>query len=214
MIEIIILAILAFFIFKKLKSILGEEYDEQMFGYGASNKKRKIKDAEQIEQADEFTDNLDGEEFKNLSAQAKAHYKTLCDNINHFSLFKFKTIVEKVMSIALKANEEQDKDMVKKLFSRSLAETIIQSFTENSINHIILIEIDNLSIANISKKNNIYTIQVDCKTKQINYTTERESGNIIDGDKKEIVSVNERWSFSHDITSNDNTWFIEKIEAI
>lgn len=214
MIEIIILAILAFFIFKKLKSILGEEYDEQMFGYGMENKKRRIKDAEQIERADEVADDFNGEDYKSLSAQAKAHHKTLCDNINNFSISRFKTIVEKVISIALKANEEQDKDMVKKLFSRALAETIIQSFEENNINHIILIEVDNLSVVNITKKNNIYTIQVDCKTKQINYTTEKENNNIVDGDKKEIVSVNERWSFSHDITSSDNTWFIEKIEAI
>ena len=51
MIEIIILAIISFFLFKKLKSMLGDEYDDEMFGYGNETrreKKRRIKDAEQV----------------------------------------------------------------------------------------------------------------------------------------------------------------------
>jgi predicted lipid-binding transport protein (Tim44 family) len=46
---------------------------------------------------------------------------------------------------------------------------------------------------------------------QINYTTDKD-GNVIDGDKSEIVDVNEKWTFTHSIISNNKTWFVDKIE--
>jgi len=213
-IEIIILAIISFFLFKKLKSMLGDEYDDEMFGYGnetRKEKKRKIKDAEQVHEEEKEKSELESGDYNYLSAEALKNADTLRDEIGGFTLNRFKRIATKVLETVIKANEEQKKDEIKQFMTSELAEAVLASFAGENRNHIVLVSLDEAKIVDITKLGNQYCIDMKFKMQQINYTTNKD-GEIIDGDKKEIINVCEKWSFIHTLGKKDATWFISKIE--
>ena len=213
-IEIIILAIISFFLFKKLKSMLGDEYDDEMFGYGnepRKAKKHKIKDAEQVHEEEQEKGEIESGDYNYLSTEALKHANTLRDEIGGFTLNRFKRIATKVLETVIKANEEQKKDEIKQFMTSELAEAVLASFAGENRNHIVLVSLDEAKIADITKLGNQYCIDMKFKMQQINYTTDKD-GKVIDGDKKEIVNVCEKWSFVHTLGKKDATWFISKIE--
>ena len=210
MLGIIIFAILTFFVLKKLNSVLGEESDERFFGYDDNKKSMKssMKDAEQIsEEIDIFKD------YSNLSQQARDNVKEISKKIDGFTLQKFETIATSVMEKVIIANNSKDKSTIKKFFSSDLANTIISSFEVENKNNLILVSVDNVIIEDVIKNGNILNIIVNFKTQQINYITDKNDV-LIDGSKTEIINVEEKWCFTHNLSSKDNTWFINEIKAV
>ena len=211
MLDIIILAILAYFIFKKLKSILGDEYDKDYFGYDEKTHqfvyKKRMKDADKVEAKEE----IGSKDYNNLDEKSKKYAIELCEKIGGFSLSKFKFIVEKVCDAVIKANENHNEKEIKTFFATELADAIISGFQNEEQNHIALVAIDKIEIDNIDKDGEKYIICMKINTQQINYTTDRDN-RIVDGSKTEIIKVSEKWFFSRKISSKNQTWFIEKIE--
>ena len=214
MIEIIIFAIIAFILFFKLKSILGEEYDDEMFGYNSKRQKKEhIKEAEYIKTERNEHDN---ENYQALDNNSKELYEELCQKIDGFSLDKFVIISSKVMESVLKANETKNKEDINSLFEKDLAKGIISSFDNKEQHHTILVSIDETKIENITKVQSLYKICVIFSTQQIDYTTssDNDKEEIISGSKHDVVKVKERWSFVHDISSKNKTWFIDSIDEV
>ena len=207
MIEIIILAILSFFIIKKLHSILGEENDRLYFDNDQSEF-RIIKTVEPINFKNEIN-----EDFNYLTPEAKKYANEINSKMINFNLQKFQEIAIKVMESVIKANDIQDGSIIKKFLSKELADLVCNSFNNEEQNHIVLISLKEAKICDILKNNSIYEIVMLFDMEQINYTTDKNS-NVIDGNKSEIVNVKERWYFSHNINSKDTTWFVRKIEEI
>ena len=207
MIEIIILAILSFFIIKKLHSILGEENDRLYFDNDQSEF-RIIKTVEPINFKNEIN-----EDFNYLTPEAKKYANEINSKMINFNLQKFQEIAIKVMESVIKANDIQDSSIIKKFLSKELADLVCNSFNNEEQNHIVLISLKEAKICDILKNNSIYEIVMLFDMEQINYATDKNS-NVIDGNKSEIVNVKERWYFSHNINSKDTTWFVRKIEEI
>ena len=213
MLEIILLAIVVLFLLKKFKSILGEEYDSEMFGYDAIViVKKKIKEAIKVNVKDELLN----DNFKGLDENSKKHAIELSEKISGFSLEKFTKISSKVLESVLKATNERNVDEIKKFFSKKLAENIISSFNDEVKDNIILVAMNNIEIENIIKNGSTYSINVVFTMQQINYTTKNEDGveNVVDGSKHEILDVKERWGFVHNMNSGNNTWFIDKVDEM
>lgn len=225
MIEIIIFAIISFFVLKKLHSILGKEDETIFFDDDIRDlHRRKMKEAERVKDEDnaeteaetnanESNEEADEDEkiLKTLSPTAVKNTEELKDKINGFTLNKFQEVSAKVLEMVIKANNDRDKNTIKKLLSTELADLVCTSFNEENKNNIILVECTENQIEDVEKSGKTYKILVNFKMKQINYTTDKD-GNVIDGDKSEIVDVNEKWIFTHSIISNNKTWFVDKIE--
>lgn len=213
MLEIILLAIVVLFLFKKFKSILGEEYDSEMFGYDAIViVKKKIKEAIKVDVKDE----LSKDDYKGLNETSKKYAVELSEKINGFSLEKFKKISSKVLESVLKATNEQNAEEIKKFFSKKLADNIISSFNQETKDYMILVSMKDIKIEDIVKNGNTYAINIVFDMQQINYTTQKKDSEevIIDGSKHEILDVKERWCFVHNMNSGNNTWFIDKVNEI
>ena len=213
MLEIILLAIVVLFLFKKFKSILGEEYDSEMFGYDAIViVKKKIKEAIKVDVKDE----LSKDDYKGLNEMSKKYAVELSEKINGFSLEKFKKISSKVLESVLKATNEQNAEEIKKFFSKKLADNIISSFNQETKDYMILVSMKDIKIEDIVKNGNTYAINIVFDMQQINYTTQKKDSEevIIDGSKHEILDVKERWCFVHNMNSGNNTWFIDKVNEI
>ena len=211
MIDVIIFAIIAFLLIKKLISMLGDEHDQKVFGYDSTIfEQRAMKDAEPVDnmgRKDLF------ENFGYLSESAKDSVKKIALKINGFTLEKFQDIAIKVLEKTIKASNEKNENELKKLLSCELLEIFKQSFKSDDINQIILVEIENTKIEDVTQTKDVFEISISFKMKQINYTTDNK-GNIIDGSKSNFVDVNERWFFTHDFTLKDATWFVNKIESL
>lgn len=213
MLEIILLAIVVLFLFKKFKSILGEEYDSEMFGYDAIViVKKKIKEAIKVDVKDE----LSKDDYKGLNEMSKKYAVELSEKINGFSLEKFKKISSKVLESVLKATNEKNVEEIKKFFSKKLADNIISSFNQETKDYMILVSMKDIKIEDIVKNGNTYAINIVFDMQQINYTTQKKDSEevIIDGSKHEILDVKERWCFVHNMNSGNNTWFIDKVNEI
>ena len=213
MLEIILLAVVVLFLFKKFKSILGEEYDSEMFGYDAIViVKKKIKEAVKVDVKDELLK----DDFKGLDENSKKYAVELSEKISGFSLEKFTKISSKVLESVLKATNEHNVDEIKKFFSKKLADNIISSFNNDIRDNIVLVAMNNVEIENIAKNGSIYSINVIFTMQQINYTTKNEDGveNVVDGSKHEILDVKEKWNFVHNMNSGNNTWFIDKVDEV
>ena len=213
MLEIILLAVVVLFLFKKFKSILGEEYDSEMFGYDAIViVKKKIKEAIKVDVKDELLK----DDFKGLDENSKKYAVELSEKISGFSLEKFTKISSKVLENVLKATNEQNVEEIKKFFSKKLADNIISSFNNDIRDNIVLVAMNNVEIENIAKNGSIYSINVIFTMQQINYTTKNEDGveNVVDGSKHEILDVKEKWNFVHNMNSGNNTWFIDKVDEV
>ena len=100
--------------------MLGDEYDDEMFGYnnGArKEKKKRIKDAEQVHEEEQEKGEIESGDYNYLSAEALKHANTLRDEIGGFTLNRFKRIATKVLETVIKANEEQKKDEIKQFIN-------------------------------------------------------------------------------------------------
>ena len=212
MLGIIIFAIITFFVLKKFKSMLGEEHDSIYFDYNSNSfrKKNKIKEVIPVEK-DKSNEIL--EKYSYLQDNAKQIASELYENIDGFSLSKFEKICCKVLEITIEANNQQNKDDIKQLFSAELSDTICNSFNDNNKNNIILVSVDECKIIDILKTENEYIIEVSFKTKQINWISNKNN-EVISGDKRSILSVDEKWSFCHKTNTADRKWFVCKIEEI
>ena len=226
MFEIILFAIIAFFLFKKLKDILGQEHDDEMFGYDNlkdrfdknkqnANKMKIIIQDKNKENEDnvEILQNKDEENkiLNNLNDGSKKCAEELSNSIDNFSLVAFQKIASTVMLKISQAREEKDEKTIKSFFKPDLAENIVALLNDENFDHVIIVSIDEAKIAEVSKSASTYEIVVNFKSQQINYTTDKES-KIIDGSKSEILNVIEKWHFTRDINSSNSTWFITEIE--
>ncbi len=211
MAELIILGLITFFIIKKLNSTLGEESDEEYFGYDSILQKNKIKDAEQINAKDD-DDNYKEEKYDDLTEEAKTNIDIIKRKINNFSISKFEKIASKVLEQVFDANNKQDKDEIKKFLSQELSEAVCKTYNEENIVHIYVISFNEIKTLDVTKNNDIFKIKIMFDMRQINYTTNKND-DIIEGDKNNIIAVKEIWTFAHDFSKkNNNIWIVDDIE--
>jgi len=65
-------------------------------------------------------------------------------------------------------------------------------------------------IENLDKKNSFYTVKTRFVSEIISCIKD-ENNNIIEGSSDEIQTVNDVWSFSRDLNSDDPTWLLTEI---
>ena len=141
------------------------------------------------------------------------NFQAICSKIQNFSLSKFQDISSKVLERVIKANNDKNENEIRQFLSKELAGFVINSFKNNEKNNIFLVSILENKIVDVIKTNEVFDIKVSFKMEQINYITD-ENNNIIEGNKHDIVLVNEMWTFTHDFSKKDNTWFVSQIKEI
>ncbi|MBL6665060.1 MAG: Tim44 domain-containing protein [Rickettsiales bacterium] len=221
MIDILILAAIAFVILFKLKNQLGnvndgekEEIKKKLHSKMQEIQKEimnqtqeAVKKASEINQKSEsvknqLTSNLDDLSKKQLDKILKKSNITLEFFING---------AKSAFEMTLKAFSENDLQTLKQL----LSDKIYSSF-EQSINHrqnlgqkltTNLIAIKNVEIIKVDLVGDEATIKLNFTSKQINYIQD-QSNNLIDGSKEEINELNDIWTFKKNISSENPNWTI------
>jgi predicted lipid-binding transport protein (Tim44 family) len=189
-IDIILLAIVAGIIILRLRSVLGKGAEDSV----SRVKKSTIVDAK-FEEAplSRVNENTNSREFKEevFLKGAQAAYEMI---INAFAYADKKTL----------------KDLTSPEIYKSFITVLDERKNKKYINQFTFIGMKKAKIENLDKKNSFYTVKTRFVSEIISCIKD-ENNNIIEGSSDEIQTVNDVWSFSRDLNSDDPTWLLTEI---
>jgi len=188
-IDIILLAMIAGFIFLRLRGILGKRtgFDGKL----STDFKKEIK-------KETTNKNLENQTFDESAKQeflngAKAAYETI------------------VTSFA-KGDKNILKPLLNKEIYKNFSDEIDNRKKENVKSELTFVGIKSAKIKNFEKKDNIYTFSVNFVSEII--TCKKDKNNkVIDGNPDRIKTVNDTWKFSKNMWSDNPNWYLVETQA-
>ena len=189
-IDIVLLAIVAGIIVLRLRSVLGKGAEDS----ATRIKKPTIVDAQFEETVpSRVEENINLKEFKEETflKGAQAAYEMI---VNAFAAADKKTL----------------KDLTSPEVYKSFVAVLDERKNKKYVNQFTFIGIKKAKIENVDKKDSFYTVKTRFVSEIISCIKDANN-NIIEGSLEEIQTVNDVWSFSRDLNSDDPTWNLTEI---
>jgi predicted lipid-binding transport protein (Tim44 family) len=189
-IDIVLLAIVAGIIVLRLRSVLGKGAEDS----ATRIKKPTIVDAQFEETvSSRVKENVNLREFKEETflKGAQAAYEMI---VNAFAATDKKTL----------------KDLTSPEVYKSFVDVLDERKNKKYVNQFTFIGIKKAKIENVDKKDSFYTVKTRFVSEIISCIKDANN-NIIEGSPEEIQTVNDVWSFSRDLNSDDPTWNLTEI---
>jgi predicted lipid-binding transport protein (Tim44 family) len=189
-IDIVLLAIVAGIIVLRLRSVLGKGAEDS----ATRIKKPTIVDAQFEETVpSRVEENVNLKEFKEETflKGAQAAYEMI---VNAFAAADKKTL----------------KDLTSPEVYKSFVGVLDERKNKKYVNQFTFIGIKKAKIENVGKKDSFYTVKTRFVSEIISCIKDANN-NIIEGSPEEIQTVNDVWSFSRDLNSDDPTWNLTEI---
>jgi predicted lipid-binding transport protein (Tim44 family) len=189
-IDIVLLAIVAGIIILRLRNVLGKGAEDSAI----RAKKSVIVDAQfEDVKSSKVEENINIKEFKEdaFLKGAQAAYEMI---VNAFASADKKTL----------------KDLTSPEVYKSFVAVLDDRKNKKLLNQFTFIGIKKAKIENIDKKDSFYTVKTRFVSEIISCVKDADN-NIIEGSSDEIQTVNDVWSFSKDLNSDDLTWHLTEI---
>ena len=188
-IDIILLAMIAGFIFLRLRGILGKRT-------GFSEKLST--DFKQEFQKETIKKNLENQTFDD---SAKLEF-----------LNGAKEAYEIIVTSFAKGDKNILKPLLHKKIYQNFSDAIDNRKKENIKSELTFVGVKSAKIKNFEKKDNIYTFTVDFVSEII--TCKKDKNNkVIEGNPDIIKIVNDIWKFSKNMWSNNPNWYLVETQA-
>ena len=190
-IDIILLAMIAGFIFLRLRGILGKRtgFGEKLSTY--------VKQEQKVQKE---TNN------KNLENQ------TFDDSAKKEFLNGAKAAYEMIVTSFAKGDKNVLKPLLNKEIYQNFSDEIDNRKKENIKSELTFVGVKSAKIKNFEKKDNIYTFTVDFVSEII--TCKKDKNNkVIEGNPDIIKTVNDIWKFSKNMWSNNPNWYLVETQA-
>ena len=188
-IDIILLAMIAGFIFLRLRGILGKKTGfEEDISPDFAHKSPENKYTTKLN-VDNFNDNAKKEFLKG----AKIAYENI---ITSFAKGKIKEI----------------KSLLDKTVYQQFDEAIKDRSSKNISTETTFIGINSAEIKNHKKNKNMFEVTVEFVSEIISCMKDKDN-KIISGDTEKIKKVHDIWKFSKDIRSTNPNWFVIDTQA-
>ena len=208
LIELIILAGIAVFLFLRLKSVLGtrEGFEKPRMQPKTDSPKREFKVIDGGEDKD-ITDNVE----KN-SNSAKA-LKTIKERDENFTVNEFLSGARSAYEWILMSFEKNEMDDIRDLLSEEVAEAF-DSVVEQRVSQGLTIEAEFIGVREMKLVDADYNLKTDTAEIVVSFVGEitsvvkNASGEIIEGDSKQIKRQKDTWTFSKNIKSSDPNWLL------
>jgi len=189
-IDIILLAMIAGFIFLRLRGILGkktghEENISATFAQDFSPKKEEFKKIDE--------NNFDEKAKADFLNGAKIAYESIVTNFSSGELKKIKALLDKKV-----LNE----------FNEAINDRKNKGLTSNTT----FIGISSADIKNYSQINNMFEVTVDFVSEIISSVQDKDK-KLISGDPEKVKKVYDTWKFSRDIKSLSPNWLLVDTQA-
>ena len=188
-IDIILLAMIAGFIFLRLRGILGKRtsFSEKL----STDFKQKLK-KETIK--------------KNLENQ------TFDDSAKQKFLNGAKEAYEMIVTSFAKGDKNILKPLLNKEIYQNFSNEIDNRKKENIKSELTFVGVKSAKIKNFEKKDNIYTFTVDFVSEIIACKKDKNN-KVIEGNPDIIKIVNDIWKFSKNMWSNNPNWYLVETQA-
>ena len=189
-IDIILLAMIAGFIFLRLRAILGKKTGHEdnvatTFAHDYSTKKEEFKKLDKA--------NFDDKAKEDFLKGAKVAYESIVINFASGELKKIKTLLDK------------------KVFN-DFNEAVRERKNKNLISETIFIGINSANINNYNQINNILEVTVDFVSEIISCVKDKDK-KLVSGDPEKIKKVYDTWKFSRDVKSSSPNWLLTDTQA-
>ena len=213
MLQIVILALVALFLFWRLKSVLGsrEGFEKTMQEIQAQT--NKIESVPNVSSPDDDFDNDISDYVEENSENAKT-LKEIKDLNKNFTVESFVSGAKKAYEIILMAFENSDLKTLKPLLDKSVFESF-KMVVDNRQKKKLSIEASfigmrDIRITNVyfDKKINMAEITVAFKS-EISTVVKDKTGKVIEGDPNEIKKQKDIWTFSKKLTDKKPIWFLK-----
>ena len=188
-IDIILLAMIAGFIFLRLRGILGKRtgFNEKL----STDFKQEI-------QKETTNKNLENQTFDDSAKQE--------------FLNGAKSAYEMIVTSFAKGDKNVLKPLLNKEIFQNFSDEIDYRKKENVKSELTFVGIKSAKIKNFEKKDNIYTFTVDFVSEII--TCKKDKNNkVIEGNPDIIKTVNDIWKFSKNMWSNNPNWYLVETQA-
>ena len=208
LIELIILAGIAVFLFLRLKNVLGtrEGFEKPRMQPKTDSPKRKFKVIDGGEDKD-ITDNV---EKNSKSANA---LKIIKEKDENFTVNEFLSGARSAYEWILMSFEKNEMDDIRDLLSEEVAEAF-DSVVEQRVSQGLTIEAEFIGVREMKLVDADYNLKTDTAEIVVSFVGEitsvvkNASGEIIEGDSKKIKRQKDTWTFSKNIKSSDPNWLL------
>ena len=188
-IDIILLAMIAGFIFLRLRGILGKKsgYEEDI----NQSFPHEVLDAKPIKKANNET--FDEEEKKDFLKGAKIAYETIVTSFSKGNIKEIKSLLDK------KVYDQFDEAVIDRKSKKLISETTF-------------IGINKAEIKEHYKNSNILEVTVEFVSEIISCIKDKDN-KLVSGDPEKIKKVHDIWKFSKDIRSSNPNWLLIDTQA-
>ena len=188
-IDIILLAMIAGFIFLRLRGILGKRTGHEENLSSSFVQEDITKKVQKVVNQENFDENAK----KEFLSGAKIAYETIITSFSSGNIKSIKTLLDKKV---LNEFNEAIKDRTEK---KLISETTF-------------IGINSAKIKEHNQLNNMLEVSVDFVSEIISCIRDKDK-KIISGDPEKIKKVYDTWKFSRDIRSENPNWFLIDTQA-
>jgi len=188
-IDIILLAMIAGFIFLRLRGILGKRtgFSEKL----STDFKQKF-------QKETIKKNLENQTFDDSAKQ------------------KFLNGAKEAYEMIVTSFAKGDKNILKPLLNKEIYQNFSDEINnrkkENIKSELTFVGVKSAKIKNFEKKDNIYTFTVDFVSEIIACKKDKNN-KVIEGNPDIIKTVNDVWKFSKNMWSNNPNWYLVETQA-
>ena len=208
LIELIILAGIAVFLFLRLRSVLGtrEGFEKPRMQPKNDAPKRDFKVIDGGEDKD-ITDNVDK---NSKSAEALKLIKSEDEN---FTVNEFLSGARSAYEWILMSFEKNEIDEIRELLSEEVAEAF-DAVVDQRVSQGLTIEAEFIGIREMKLVEATYSSNTKTAEISVSFVGEmtsvvkNSSGEIVEGDPKQIKRQKETWTFSKDIKSSNPNWLL------
>lgn len=189
-IDIVLLAIVAGIIILRLRNVLGKGAEDS----AVRAKKSVIVDAQ----------------FKDVNSSAVEQNINLREFKEETFLKGAQAAYEMIVNAFATADKKTLKDLTAPEVYKSFVGVLEERKNKKYVNQFTFIGIKKAKIENVDKKDSFYTVKTRFVSEIISCVKD-PNNNIIEGSPEEIQTVNDVWSFSRDLNSDDFTWHLTEI---
>ena len=208
LIELIILAGIAVFLFLRLRSVLGtrEGFEKPRMQPKNDAPKRDFKVIDGGEDKD-ITDHVDK---KSKSAEALKLIKSEDEN---FTVNEFLSGARSAYEWILMSFEKNEIDEIRELLSEEVAEAF-DAVVDQRVSQGLTIEAEFIGIREMKLVEATYSSNTKTAEISVSFVGEmtsvvkNSSGEIVEGDPKQIKRQKDTWTFSKDIKSSNPNWLL------
>ncbi len=208
LIELIILAGIAVFLFLRLRSVLGtrEGFEKPRMQPKNDAPKRDFKVIDGGEDKD-ITDNVDK---NSKSAEALKLIKSEDEN---FTVNEFLSGARSAYEWILMSFEKNEIDEIRELLSEDVAEAF-DAVVDQRVSQGLTIEAEFIGIREMKLVEATYSSNTKTAEISVSFVGEmtsvvkNSSGEIVEGDPKQIKRQKDTWTFSKDIKSSNPNWLL------